>query len=128
MVLVWYEQRYIVRMSFRQHNNRSVEAAYYAVEKCSLSNMRTATQNSFRTRRYRPKVASIKVSIKMISPESISFYPLVRSNLHHVVLYSFYFVVRRKRKTRRDERQFKRERERERQEDLPWKDYRAAVN
>lgn len=40
-----------------------------------------------------PKVASIKVSIKMISPESISFYPLARSNLHHVVLYSFYFVV-----------------------------------
>lgn len=32
-----------------------------------------------------PKVASIKVSIKMISPESISFYPLGRSNLRHVV-------------------------------------------
>lgn len=59
----WYDQwKDIARMSFHQHNNRSVDTSYYAVEKCSLSNMRT-TQNSD-TKRYRLKWPPQKFPLK----------------------------------------------------------------
>lgn len=79
----WRDQPKDCRSVFAlTRNNRSIETAHYETEKCSLSNLRTEPPwIRCGHEEIASKVLPIKVSIKMISFGSMSFYPLGESNL-----------------------------------------------
>jgi len=97
-----------------------VVVAHYAAEKGSLFNAFELSRTHCRYEEILPKVASIKnISIKMISSESVFFYPLGGSKtLAMLCSAAFILFEERDRKderwttNRKDERERERERER----------------